>query len=73
LEHLGSLGLQLSNKRVLELGSGPGDHTGFYEQRQGTIVSVDARQVYVNGLKERFPSVRTVLCDLNAPAALSCS
>lgn len=70
LEHLASLGLPLANRRVLELGSGPGDHTGFYVQRDCTIVSVDGRQECLDLLKQRYPSVQTVLCDLNTPAPL---
>ena len=70
LGHLESLGLPLSNCRVLELGSGPGVHTGFYEQRKCAIVSVDSRQACLNMLMQRFPDVQTVLCDLNSPARL---
>jgi SAM-dependent methyltransferase len=70
LEHLASLGLPLSRCRVLELGSGPGDHTGFYVERDCEIVSVDSRQDCLDLLKERWPDVQTVLCDLNAPAPL---
>jgi SAM-dependent methyltransferase len=70
LRHLESLGLPLSNSRVLELGSGPGDHTEFYAQRDCTVVSVDARQDCLSALEQRFPGVRTVLCDLNAPGQL---
>jgi len=70
LRHLESLGLPLSHSRVLELGSGPGDHTGFYAQRNCTVVSVDARQDCLSALNQRFPDVRTVLCDLNAPDQL---
>jgi len=70
LRHLESLGLPLSHSRVLELGSGPGDHTGFYTQRDCTVVSVDARQDCLSVLNKRFPSVRTVVCDLNAPDQL---
>ena len=70
LGHLESLGLPLSNCRVLELGSGPGVHTGFYEQRKCAIVSVDSRQACLNMLMQRFPDVQTVLCDLNFPARL---
>ncbi len=70
LTHLESLGLPLSNRRVLELGSGPGDHTEFYVRRQCRVVAVDARQDCLDVLKQRHPGVQTVLCDLNAPARL---
>ena len=43
LEHLASLGLDLSNKRVLELGSGVGDLTTFWIDRGCRVHCVDAR------------------------------
>ena len=43
LRHLASLGLELSG-RVLEVGSGPGDHTAFYLERGCSVVSIDARR-----------------------------
>ena len=70
LSHLDSLELPLSNQSVLELGSGPGDHTAFYVDRSCSIVSVDARQACLDVLAARFPGVRTHLCDLNAPDSL---
>jgi SAM-dependent methyltransferase len=70
LAHLAGLGLPLSNQRVLELGSGPGDQTGFYVERGCSVVSVDSRQACLNMLVERFPEVRAVRCDLNDPSPL---
>lgn len=70
LDHLQSLGLGLFNSRVLELGSGPGDHTGFYVERRCEVVAVDARQECLDVLAQRFPDVRTVQCDLNSPDPL---
>jgi 2-polyprenyl-3-methyl-5-hydroxy-6-metoxy-1,4-benzoquinol methylase len=71
LDHLDSLGLPLSGSRVLELGSGPGDHTGFYVTRGCEVVSVDSRQECLDMLLQRFPGVRTIRCDLNEPSALN--
>jgi SAM-dependent methyltransferase len=70
LSHLDSLGLPLCNRSVLELGSGPGDHTAFYVDRHCSIVSVDARQDCLDVLARRFPAVQTQVCDLNAPDPL---
>ena len=70
LAHLNSLGLALSHCRVLELGSGPGDHTAFYVDRHCSIVSVDARQECIDVLTRRFPGVQTQVCDLNSPDPL---
>lgn len=70
LDHLNSLGIPLSDSRVLELGSGPGDHTGFYETRGCEVVAVDSRQECLDTLVQRFPNVRTMRCDLNEPDPL---
>lgn len=42
-EHLASLGLPLSGRRVLELGAGIGDHTTFFLDRGCDVVSVEGR------------------------------
>jgi 2-polyprenyl-3-methyl-5-hydroxy-6-metoxy-1,4-benzoquinol methylase len=71
LDHLQSLGLPLpAGSRVLELGSGPGDHTGFYIARKCSVVAVDARRECLDVLAQRFPGVRVIQCDLSEPAAL---
>ncbi|MGE0701735.1 MAG: class I SAM-dependent methyltransferase, partial [Hyphomicrobiaceae bacterium] len=43
LEHLASLGLDLSAKTVLEPGAGTGDHTLFYLDRGCRVTSVEPR------------------------------
>jgi len=53
------LGLSLRNKRVLEVGAGIGELTGFWEERDCEIVSTEARQENVDyNLRQhpwRFP------------------
>jgi SAM-dependent methyltransferase len=71
LDHLASLGLPLKNRRVIELGSGPGDHTGFYLERSCSVTAVDARQVCLDTLRQRFPQVATLCADLNDPSAVA--
>jgi len=71
LEHLASLRLPLERRSVIELGSGPGDHTGFYVSRGCTVTAVDARQDCLDVLHERFPEVVTVRADLNDVSALA--
>jgi len=44
LVHLGSLGLELRGKRVLEVGAGLGLLTGLWEELDCEIVSTEARQ-----------------------------
>jgi hypothetical protein len=43
-EHLASLGLELAERTVLEVGAGVGDHTTFFLDRDCKVVSVEPRQ-----------------------------
>jgi SAM-dependent methyltransferase len=70
LAHLATLGLPLDNRHVLDVGSGPGDHTGFYLERGCRVFAIDARKECLRALKERFPHVRTARVDMNEPAPL---
>jgi SAM-dependent methyltransferase len=55
-EHLASLGLNLRDRRVLEVGAGVGDHTTYFLDRGCTVLSVEPRLencvVYANVMKE---------------------
>jgi SAM-dependent methyltransferase len=42
-EHLATLGLDLCDKTVLEVGSGPGDHTTFFLDRGCSVTAIEAR------------------------------
>ncbi|MFC5354282.1 class I SAM-dependent methyltransferase [Azospirillum himalayense] len=64
-EHLASLGLDIAGRRVLEIGAGIGDHTGFFVDRGCRVTSTDGRQDCLDMLASRFPGVRTVLFDAN--------
>lgn len=54
LSHLESLGLNLSNKKVLEFGAGIGDHTIFYLFKNCNVLPTDARPELVEIIKNRF-------------------
>lgn len=69
LAHLASLELPISG-RVLEVGSGPGDHTGFYLERGCTVVATDARVECLRELQSRFPGVETHCVDMDDPRPL---
>ncbi len=72
LEHLASLGLDLSGKRVLELGAGIGDLTTFFLDRGCHVTVVEGRDENVELLRERFASdtrVELRQADLDAPPA----
>jgi ubiquinone/menaquinone biosynthesis C-methylase UbiE len=54
LRHLESLELDLRNKKVLEFGSGIGDHSIFYLHKGCEVVASDARIELVEYLKDRL-------------------
>lgn len=70
LQHLASLGLPLAG-RVLEVGSGPGDHTGFYLERGCSVMATDARDECLQALKARYPMVEVRRVDMNRPDGLT--
>jgi SAM-dependent methyltransferase len=70
LRHLASLNLPLQG-RVLEVGAGPGDHTGFYVDRNCTVVSTDAREECIAEIKSRYPQVEVLRVDMNQPDPLA--
>ena len=66
-EHLASLRLPLANRSVLELGSGPGDHTPFFLERGCAVLVTDGRDVIVEALKSRYPHLPVAKIDLDRP------
>ncbi len=62
--HLGSLGLDLANKRVLEVGAGIGLHTPFFLERGCTVTVTDGRPENVAEVARRLPGVRSAVVDL---------
>jgi hypothetical protein len=54
LQHLDSLGLDLSRKRVIEFGAGIGDHTLFYLYRNCEVLATEGRPELVEIMKHRL-------------------
>lgn len=73
LEHLASLGLGLEGKRVLEVGSGLGYLTGFWEERGCEVVSVEGRpgNIAEDIRRHSWRAGRIHLLDLNRPNSCS--
>jgi len=67
LDHLASLGLDLADKSVLEVGSGVGKHTPFFEKLGCRVMSTDARPENVAENLRRHPhrEGRVEVADLN--------
>lgn len=71
LEHLATLGLPLSGKRVLELGAGIGDLSGFFLDCGCEMHVTDARHENVAYLQRRYPQVNASALDIEKPPTLS--
>jgi SAM-dependent methyltransferase len=54
LQHLDSLGLDLTRKSVLEVGAGVGDHSLFYLYRNCRVLAVEGRADLAKKLSERL-------------------
>jgi SAM-dependent methyltransferase len=63
-EHLGSLGLDLKRKRVLEVGAGIGLHTPFFLQRDCQVVVTDGNPENVEEIRRRYPQLAVEVLDL---------
>jgi SAM-dependent methyltransferase len=63
--HLASLGLDLSGKRVLEVGAGIGLHTPFFLDRGCTVTATDGRAENVVEIARRLPHIESAVLDLD--------
>ncbi len=70
LEHLASLGLDLHQKTVLEVGAGIGLHTEFFEARGCTVLSTDGNPRNVAEMARRYPHRRVQVLDLEEPTCV---
>jgi SAM-dependent methyltransferase len=70
-DHLASLGLNLANQSVLEVGAGVGWHTLFFERLGCTVLSTDARPENVREHLRRYPhrAGRVEVADLTVPGS----
>lgn len=68
-EHLASLGLNLAQLNVLEVGAGIGDHTSFFLDRDCQVVVTEARTENLEILKLRYPDLQILHLDLDNPVA----
>lgn len=71
-DHLASLGLDLQNKKVLEVGAGIGLHTKFFKDRGCDVVITDGNPQNVAEIKARHPDSESFVLDLEQQADLSC-
>jgi hypothetical protein len=67
LEHLASLGLPLAHQTVLEVGSGIGDHTSFFVDRDCQVVITEAQEQNLAVIRSRYPEFDVRQLDLNFP------
>lgn len=64
MEHLESLQLDLTGKRVLEVGAGIGLLTEFFEKKNCSILSIEGREENVKEFQRKFPHRRIEQLDL---------
>jgi len=64
LEHLGSLGLPVAGKRVLDLGAGIGRLAEFFVEQGCDVLCVDARPENIAKLRELYPQRKAAVVDL---------
>jgi len=57
MEHLGSLGLDLAGKKVLDVGCGVGHLAQFFVKLGCQVTSVDARDSNIASLRSRYPGL----------------
>ena len=70
-QHLASLGLDLQNKRVLEIGAGIGLHTPFFLSRGCEVVVTDARPDNVEEARRRLSGVEVLQLDISTTSDVS--
>jgi 2-polyprenyl-3-methyl-5-hydroxy-6-metoxy-1,4-benzoquinol methylase len=68
--HLASLGLDLTCKRVLEVGAGIGLHTPFFLKRGCEVLVTDGNAENVGEIRRRLPHVPSSLLDLEQAGTL---
>lgn len=69
MDHLAGLGLSFWHRRVLEVGAGIGNLTGFFKQSGCQIISTDGRFQNVNTMRKRHPDWEVYVADLNSPGS----
>lgn len=69
LQHLESLQLPITNKTVLEVGAGVGDHTYYLAIKNCKVTITEGRQELVDFLKSRF-DVKALKLDVEKDLAL---
>lgn len=69
MEHLASLGLDLKGRTVLEVGSGVGELTYFFEELGCDVLSTEARDINVEEHLRRHPKRKVEIADLNHPGS----
>ena len=70
LEHLASLRIPVAGMKVLEVGAGIGDHSGYYLDRGCKMTITEARKENLEILRQRYPEETILLLDMEHPSAV---
>jgi len=68
LLHLDSLGLPLSDRRVLDVGCGVGHLAQYFVGRRCQVLCVDARGANIDSLQARYPGLEARVLDVEREA-----
>lgn len=71
LEHLASLRIPVAGMRVLEVGAGIGDHSGYYLDRGCEMTITEARQENLSYIRRRYPGQSVEWLNLEQPVPIS--
>jgi len=69
LKHLDGLGLDLTGRRVIDLGAGIGDHSLFYLMKDCHVTALEGRSDLVDFIRYRL-GIPAVTCDMETDLAL---
>ncbi len=67
LEHLASIGLDISDKSVLEVGAGVGDLTNFFLDRGCKVTLTEVREKNIEIIKRRFQDINVFKHNMDNP------
>jgi SAM-dependent methyltransferase len=68
MDHLASLGLDLSGRSVLDVGCGVGHLAQFFVERGCSVTCVDARPANIEGLRAHYPGLEAHVLNVETEA-----
>ena len=70
MAHLGSLGLPLSQRRVVDIGAGPGHLAQFFVRNGCDVLCLDGRRVNIDDMHAKYPGLQGDVADAESDELL---